>query len=246
MKVLLLTITLLFSPTLFSQNIKAIRITMSAKICDCVGRPEKYANLRPKLKSCHEKVMSEILQSATRQELLALGNADSLLLLNRALETDIKAHCENVKNLIAAEIKNSTVQASKIKGTAYPLNFSAKELPDAKAWEGKIVAFECTIIRVEKSRQNTPYYETGLDDATLWIVSMPGNTFEPGKRIRALGYLTAIDANENAPEKKLHKQNYHVLAFAFIDVETGSIINYPGSEVQIKEWAAGKIPSGGK
>lgn len=256
----LLTIVLLVLASIhcFSQTTEKLAEKMSIKICECVGELESYDELKPKLDSCQDQVFDNLLNQVSKDEVAILKDVEKLKEINSSLESTIKSSCPSIKSLIQRELelviepKSDTSSTKSEKATpAFPINFNKDDLKNAKVnlgkWDSKIVAFDADIVRLEKSRRNTPYYQAHIGDESAWVISMIDSDFEKvGNKVRLVGYLIPLDKKEDKYEQQFHQDNFHILVFGIINLKTKQLSYFPGAEQQMKEWMNGQIPSSGK
>jgi hypothetical protein len=248
MKTTLIVFTLLtFHIGLFSQSVDSLTAKISNQICDCIGDIEKYSDLKPRFDPCYDEAMNNVFVTATPDDIKILGNTDMLKKINSDIIPYLNTHCEQIKELISNELDNSVDESSKSGTKAFPTNFTEKDINKINKWNEKIIAFDGEIIRVETSRRNTPYYEMRLGGKSIWIISMVDSGFEKkGNKARVVGYLIPIDKSDNKHERQFHNQDYHVLVMGIVDLKTEKLSYFPGSEMQMKQWINGQIPSSGK
>ena len=129
---------------------------------------------------------------------------------------------------------------------ACPVNFGHKNLIEAqkniKAWSGRIVAFNAKVLEVENGYQDKPYYKVEMDDGgQLWVGTLLTSGYEViGKKLRILGYFSEVGNDEIA--LKYNKNNFHILAFAVIDLESKQMSVFPGAKRDVADWVEGKMP----
>ena len=245
MKILILLIILTLSVNGYSQSAETLAAKISSQICDCVGKLKNYSELKSKLDTCHDQAMNNVFINANEAEIAILGDVDKLKSIKSGLEFHIKSTCSLIKSLINKELKETTESAVNKKQNSFPTNFSGKDIKKIKRWEGRVIAFDAEIGRVEKSRRNTPYYQVSLGSKTLWVASMIDSGYERvGNKVRVVGYSMLISKDEY--ERKFHNDDFHVLVFGLVDLTSKQLAYFPGSEQQMKEWMNGKIPSEGK
>jgi hypothetical protein len=239
----------------FSQATEKLTEKISNQICDCVGELDRYDELKSKLDFCHDQVYDKILTQASKDERAILNDVEKLKEINSSLESTIKSSCPSIKSLIQRELESVIEPKSDTKSekalSAFPTNFNKDDLKSAKVnpgkWDSKIVAFDAAILRLEKSRRNTPYFQMHIGDESAWVISMIDSGFEKvGNRVRLVGYLIPLDKKEDTYEQQFHQDNFHILVFGIVDLKTKQLSYYPGAEQQMKEWINGQIPSGGK
>jgi hypothetical protein len=242
-KVIHLIVFSLLLTSAYGQNLDSLQRKFAAKICTCVGELEKYEQLKPVLDKCYDKTMNFIFNDATPEEVKFYGVPGNLQLLNQNLEQNLKTQCPAIKKLVEESVKPGK------KGNSYPVNFNSRQLEEAKkdlkSWDGKIVAFDGEIIEVNFLGPNRPYLKVKLDDQVVWVGSMVNSKFETvGNRIRFLGYFSLTKSGD--PGGDLNKSGFHILAFGVIELKSMELAMFPGSEVQVREWANGKVPKAGK
>jgi len=247
-KIIFLSIILLISINTFSQSVKSIVERVSNEICDCVGDIKDKSELKKKLKECSDDKINFIMNNSTKAENKVLLEGDNLKKVITQIEPSVLTDCENVRKIIKKNLDNETDKVSVDENiNPFPTNFTEKDFKKIKKWKSKIVALDGEVIQVEKSRQNTPYSKLKIGDKEIWIISMIDSGFEKvGNKLRIVGYLMEIDSNDNEFERKIHKEKYHILTFGIVNLENKQLAYFPGSEMQIKEWMNGKIPSSEK
>ncbi len=242
---LILVLTCLIS---FSQSIETITEKISDKICDCIKNNIKsYSEIKPEFNRCYDKEFNQVFSivDSTEQKILIQQGALEKI-KNRIIPT-LNNKCEKIRKVIDSELQNSVEPVANSNIKAFPTNFTEKDFKKIKKWKSKIVALDGEVIQVEKSRQNTPYSKLKIGDKEIWIISMINSGFEKvGNKLRIVGYLMEIDSNDNEFERKIHKEKYHILTFGIVNLENKQLAYFPGSEMQIKEWMNGKIPSSEK
>ena len=209
-------------------------------MCGCIGKIDKYQNLKPKLDSCYDKEINEAAIHATNEEVKIIGSISEFNKVKQSLGTLIKTNCEAVRNLIEKEVQPTS-------SNPYPTNFSSEEYKKAKKnlknWNGKIVAFDGEVLEVQYPFPNKPYLKVKMGNETLWVGSMVNSQYDKvGAAIRFLGYFSLT--SEDDFSKSYHKLGCHILAFGEIDHNSKQLAMLPGSEIQIKEWGQGQIPRG--
>ena len=133
---------------------------------------------------------------------------------------------------------------------ACPINFDGEKFKlvehEPQKYVGKIVAFNATVLQVEKGLVDKPYYKVELEKGgELWIASTIISGYEVvGRNVRIMGYFAnVIDDDDLA--KKFNKSKYQVIALAIIDLKTKQASMLPSANSQFKEWANGFIPNEG-
>ena len=240
----------MFSLTLLSgfrsspaQTVENLQAKITEKICACVGEIDDYQLLKPLLDKCYDDAINSLFNSAVKTEVKILINADSLRLINQNIEANLKVHCPAVRTVVQQYILASPGAAS------CPTNFNSQQFKQAKkrlkSWNGRIVAFDAEVLEVHQLGPGRPYVKVKLgDEQILWVGSMANSGFEMvGNHLRFLGYFAL---KETGPQEKFHQNEFHVLAFGVIDLVSKKLAMFPGSEEQIKEWVAGKVPKARK
>jgi hypothetical protein len=131
---------------------------------------------------------------------------------------------------------------------ACPVNFSDNDLEIArnniKNWNGKIVAFDVEVVQVEMAYQDKPYYKVKLEGGgQFWVGSLVTSGYEKtGSKLRLLGYFSIVEKSDIGT--KFHKDGFHILAFAVIDLATKQMAMVPGSDETVEEWVNGIVPVG--
>ncbi|MNR14385.1 hypothetical protein D3C85_1308590 [compost metagenome] len=126
---------------------------------------------------------------------------------------------------------------------SFPTNIQNGNIDELEKFNGKIVAFNGTIEKIENSRNNTPFYRLKIsDDNYLWTVLMFKNEANKlGDKVRVVGYLNPAEPNK--PEKQYLDGKFMVIAFGLIDFENSNFLFLGGAGKQKQEWFDGKIPS---
>jgi len=135
-------------------------------------------------------------------------------------------------------------QTVKPTAKSFPTNLNQKNFRNIKQFDGKVVAFDGSIEKVENSRNNTPFYKLKIgNNAYLWTALMFKNEANKiADIIRVCGYLRpVIEPTES--ERKFLDGEYMVIAFGLIDRQNSNFMFLGGAEIQRQEWIDGKIPS---
>jgi hypothetical protein len=128
-----------------------------------------------------------------------------------------------------------------------PVNFTAdllstmREVPSA--YYGKILACEGLILRVEKGYKDQPYFELRLksSEETIWVSGQVESGYEKvGTLVKVLGFFEKAAAGYK-PEK-VHKDNYHLVGVAILDVVQRQMYMQSGQEGIVQQWLNGQIP----
>jgi len=235
---IILFLTLITSS--YGQDTEKFAKKITNKMCECIGKVEKYENLKSKLDSCYDKAINDAAIHATPEEIKIIGNTEDFNNVKYRIGKLIKTDCENVKNVVVKEAQPSTNE------NPYPINFTPKDFKKAKkkpnSYNGKIIAFDGKIVEVKSLGENKPYLKVELENGQLiWVGSMVNSKYDKvGNSIRFLGYFSLIGKDEI----EYNKLGFHILAFGEIDLKTKQLAFMPGSETQIKEWGKGQIPKG--
>ncbi|MDI9868964.1 hypothetical protein [Flectobacillus roseus] len=146
----------------------------------------------------------------------------------------------SMTNLLGQSNSTTTKPTDK----SFPTNIQEGSEKELDKFDGKIVAFDGTIEKIEKSRNNTPFYKLKIaDDNYLWTVLMFKNKSNKiGDKVRVVGYLRPNEPNKD--EKKYLDGKYMVIAFGLIDFNKSNFLFLGGARQQKQEWIDGKIPSG--
>lgn len=239
MKLFLLTaFTIFITPICLGQNIDSIQKKFATKVCNCIGEVKKYEDLRPKIDKCYDTTMNYIFNDATPDEIKFYTGKGNLKVVAQKLEFYLKSSCPSVVNVIREYVK------PKNKESSYPTNFDNTKLEEAKKdlnpWNGKTIAFNAEIIKVNKSNPDQTFLKVKLDNGDiLWVGDMANSKFDNiGNKRRFIGYFI-VTAKDNEEQTEL---GYLVISFASLDLGTYNLTMYPGSEKQIYEWANGKVP----
>ena len=141
---------------------------------------------------------------------------------------------------LLGQSNSSTIKPTK---KSFPTNIQEGNEKELNKFDGKVVAFNGTIEKIENSRNNTPFYRLKItDDNYLWTVLMFNNEANKiGDKVRVVGYLRPNEPNEN--ENKYLDGKYMVIAFGLIDFTNSNFLFLGGAGQQKQEWIEGKIPS---
>lgn len=128
---------------------------------------------------------------------------------------------------------------------SFPTNLNQENLNTIEQLNGKVIAFDGIIEKVENSRNNTPFYKLRVgDDNHLWTVLMFKNeTNKAGDTIRVVGYLTQTPTDANESEKQYLDGKYMVIAFGLVDFRNSNFLFLGSAGKQKQEWIDGKIPT---
>ncbi len=241
---LILTLT---SLTSFGQSIETITEKISDKICGCIKDDIKsYSEIKPEFDRCYDKEFNQIFSLVDSIEQKILIQEGALQKIKNAIIPTLNSNCEKIRKLIQSKSDNSIEPVSNNSSNPCPTNFTGNDLKKIDKLNGKIIAFNGLVTQVYTAHNDKPYYEVKLEGGnTIWIASLVNSGYEvEGSIVRILGYVSKVENDEFA--EKYNKTDYHILAFCLIDLKTKQMAIFPGSELQIKEWIAGKIPSSGK
>ena len=126
---------------------------------------------------------------------------------------------------------------------SFPTNITVDNFKTIDQFDGKVVAFDGVIEKIENSRNNTPFYKLKIsDNIYLWTALMFNNEANKiGDNIRVVGYLGLAEPNQI--EKKYLDGKYMVIAFGLVDFKNSNFLFLGGAGRQKQEWIDGKIPS---
>lgn len=247
MKKITLLILIFSSLTSFSQSIETITEKISIKICECINDDLKaYSEIKPEFNRCYDKEFNFIFDLVDSEEHKILVKDGNLNKVKNGIIPYLNDNCEKIRTLIQSELDNSVEPVAETVKNPCPTNFSGKDLKRIKKRNGEIVAFNGLVTKVYTDQNEKPYYEVKLEGGnTIWIASLVKSGYEiKDNIIRVLGYVSEVGKDELA--KKYNKTDFHILAFCVIDMKTKQMAMLPGSELQIKEWMNGKIPTAEK
>jgi hypothetical protein len=247
MKKITLLILIFSSLTSFSQSIETITEKISNKICECIKDDLKsYSEIKPEFNRCYDKEFNFIFDLVDSEEHKILVKDGNLNKVKNGIIPYLNDNCEKIRTLIQSELDNSVAPVAETVKNPCPTNFSGKDLKRIKKRNGEIVAFNGLITKIYADQNEKPYYEVKLEGGnTIWIASLVKSGYEiKDNIIRVLGYVSEVGKDEFA--KKHNKTDFHILAFCVIDMKTKQMAMLPGSELQIKEWMNGKIPTAEK
>lgn len=114
-------------------------------------------------------------------------------------------------------------------------------------YEGKVVALEGRITRVEGGPKDKPLFELSLAPAvsrTVWIGSLVADSkgqLQTGDTIRVLGYLQKV-APDDTWTKAVTKDTHHLLGFCFVNLNSKQGVFLPAGIKQCEAWQAGQRP----
>ena len=138
----------------------------------------------------------------------------------------------------------NNLPTTKANDKSFPTNIQEGSIKELKKFDGKVIAYDGTIEKIENSRNNTPFYKLKISDNNyLWTVLMFKNDANKiGDKIRVVGYLRPSEPDET--EKKYLDTQYMVIAFGLVDFKNSNFLFLGGAGQQRQEWIDGKIPSG--
>lgn len=233
--------------TSFSQSIETITKKISNKICECIKDDLKsYSEVKPEFNTCYDKEFNFIFDLVDSNEHKILVKDGNLSKVKNGIIPYLNDNCEKIRTLIQSELDNSVEPAAETVKNPCPTNFTGKDLKKIKKRNGEIIAFNGLVTKVYADQNEKLYYEVKLEGGnTIWIASLVKSGYEiKDNIIRVLGYVSEVGKDEFA--KKHNKTDFHILAFCVIDMKTKKMAMLPGSELQIKEWMNGKIPTAEK
>ena len=139
--------------------------------------------------------------------------------------------------------KKKVEKKETISENSYPTNFKESDFVNLSDFNQKILSFNITIIRVENSPKNTPYYQGKIGNESIWIFSMLNSKFiKVGNKVRVVGYLISTEEIKS----DINTDKFQLLSFGVLNLKNKKLNYFPGSEMQMKEWKEGKIPSTGE
>ena len=247
MKKIATLILTLISLTSFGQSIETITEKISDKICGCIKDDIKsYSEIKPEFNRCYDKEFNQIFSLVDSAEQKILIQDGALEKIKNGIIPTLNSTCEKIRKIIQSELDNSIEPAANSSTVPCPTNFTGNDLKKIEKRNGEIIAFNGLVTQVYTAHNDKPYYEVKLEGGkTIWIASLVKSGYEvEGNIVRILGYVAKVENDEFA--EKYNKTDYHILAFCVIDMKTKQMAILPGSELQIKEWIAGKIPSSAK
>lgn len=233
--------------TSFGQSMVTITNKISDKICDCISDNIKtYSEIKPDFNRCYDKEFNQIFNLVDTKEQKILIQEGALEKIKNGIIPTLNSKCEKIKKLIKTELENSIEPASNNSLPPCPTNFTGNDLKKIDQRNGEIIAFNGLVTQVYTAYNDKPYYEVKLEGGnTIWIASLVKSGYEVKDNIvRILGYVSKIEDDDLS--KKYNKTDYHILPFCIIDMKTKQMSIIPGSELQIKEWMGGKIPTARK
>lgn len=131
-----------------------------------------------------------------------------------------------------------------IKTTAqsFPTNVLDGSDKELSSYEGKVIAFDGIIEKIETSGKNTPLYKLKITNENyLWTILMFKNDSNKiGDKVRILGYLRT---NKQNKESYLVGK-YMVIAYGLIDFLGSKFLFIDGAVQQKQEWIDGRVPRG--
>jgi hypothetical protein len=135
----------------------------------------------------------------------------------------------------------NNLKETKVNPKSFPTNIQIGNINELEKLEGKVIAYDGIIEKIENSRNNTPFYKIKINGENyLWTVLMFKNDKNKvGDKIRVVGYLFPADPDEK--DKKYLDTKYMVIAFGLVDFENSNFLMMEG--IQKQEWIEGKIPS---
>ena len=144
----------------------------------------------------------------------------------------------------AANKQNTKIEKKEtINKNSYPTNFNDSDFENITDLNQKVLSFDLKILRIENSPRNTPYYLGKIGNHKMWIFSMiKSDLIKVGAKVRVVGYLIST---EEIPSD-INSDKFQLLSFGVLNPKNKKLDYFPGSEMQMKEWKEGKIPSSGK
>ena len=143
----------------------------------------------------------------------------------------------------AANKQNTKIEKKEtINKNSYPTNFNDTDFENITDFNQKVLSFDIEILRLEKSPKNTPYYLGQIGNRKIWIFSMiKSDLIKVGEKVRVIGYLVST---QEIPSD-INSDKFQLLSFGVFNPKNKKLDYFPGSEMQMKEWKEGKIPSSG-
>lgn len=246
MKKITTLILLFIGLTSFSQSIQSVTNKISEKICDCMSNKMKsYSEIKPEFNKCYDKEFNQIFSIVDSAEQKILVKNGALKEVKNGIIPTLNKNCEKVKKLIDNELANTIESAASDTKQPYPTNFNENDFKNINKWKNKVIALKGEVVQVETSSKNTPYSKLKIGNREIWVISMIDSGFEKvGNEIKVVGYVIPLKKSDF--ESKFNDDKYQVLAFGIFDMQTKELAYFPGSEIQMKEWKSGKIPSTGE
>jgi Zn-dependent M32 family carboxypeptidase len=241
------TVFILFiSHVTFGQSIQSITAKVTTEICNCMSNKIKsYSGIKPEFDKCYDKQFNQIFSIVDSEEQKILVQKDAIEKVKNGIIPTLNNTCDKVKRVIDSELQNSVEPASGKNSQAFPTNFNEDSFKKIKKRENEIVALEGKVIQVETNSKKTPYSKLEIGNKHIWVISMVDSGFEKiGNNIKIVGYLIPLEKNDY--ERKFNQDNYQILAFGILDMKTTELAYFPGTEMQMKEWRNGQIPSSGE
>jgi hypothetical protein len=235
------------SLTSFGQSIETITEKLSDKICSCIKDDIiSYSEIKPEFNRCYDKEFNQIFSLVNSAEQKILIQDGALEKVKNGIIPTLNSTCGKIRKLIQLELDNSIEPAVNSSTVPCPTNFTGNDLKEIEKRNGDIIAFNGLVTQVYTAHNGKPYYEVKFEGGkTIWIASLVKSGYEvEGNTLRILGYVVKVENDEFA--ERYNKTDYHILAFSVIDMKTKQMAILPGSELQVKEWIAGKIPCSGK
>lgn len=203
---------------------------------------ESYSEIKPEFDKCYDKEFNQIFNSINSAEQKILTGKDALDKVKNGIIPTLNKKCEKVEKLINNELASVIEPAASKTEKAFPINFNENDYNNIKKWKNKIIALEGKVVQLETSNKKTPYIKLKIGSEKIWVISMIDYDFKKvGNSLKILGYLIPLE--KNAYERKFNQDKYQILAFGILDLKTKELAYFPGSEIQMKEWKNGKIPS---
>lgn len=138
------------------------------------------------------------------------------------------------------------ISAHNLFSQQFPINFDSDSLNIAKKniekWNGKIISTQCKITQIEFGPQYKPYYKCNLDNENyIWVGSlMNDKDIKIDETLRILGFFSDFD-KEDQISPKYNSDQFHLLAFAVLNLTHKKAYFLPGTEDQFNEWKNGII-----
>lgn len=143
----------------------------------------------------------------------------------------------------AADKQDVTSTKREINEYSYPINFRESDFENLNTFNQQILSFDVEILRIENSPKNTPYYQGKIGNQTIWIFSMlQSKSLKVRNKVRVVGYLVSTEELKS----DINYDKFQILSFGLLDLKSKKLDYFPGSEMQMKQWKHGRIPSSGE
>ncbi|MFM2387565.1 MAG: hypothetical protein RL660_2322 [Bacteroidota bacterium] len=241
-KLKILLVLTFISAQACAQQLDSIQARFAERVCNCIGEIAEYEDLKPKIDRCYKDTFNFIFNNSTPEEVKFYLGEGNLQKIGMKLEYYLKSQCPSVRKVIQEYIKPKKSEGS------YPTNLDEKKLEakrkDIDDLEGKIVAFDAEIVKVNRSNPERIFLEVKLQNGEkLWVGDMTNSELNiEGNKRRFLGYFVTTEKDD----QEQTEMGYYIISFASYEKITDNLVMYPGTEKQIYEWANGKVPKSKK